>query len=54
MGGIRAEINTRTDELRGEIGNVRGETAELSQRMAKVEGLLQGLRDTTSSKRDIA
>jgi len=40
--------------VRGEIGNVRGETADLRERMARVEGLLEGLRDTIVNQRDIA
>ena len=60
IGNVRTEVNTRTDELRteitgvrGEIGCVRGETADLRERMARVEGLLEGLRDTIGNQRDI-
>ena len=38
----------------GRFGRVRDETADLRQRLARLEGLLEGLRDAISARRDIA
>ena len=38
----------------GRFDRVRDETAGLRQRLARLEGLLEGLRDAISARRDIA
>lgn len=38
----------------GRFDRVRDETANLRQRLARLEGLLEGLRDAISARRDIA
>ena len=65
MGTIRAEMGRQTTSLRSEITSLRSETsgqitalrtdiAELRDRTGKLEGLLEGLRDAISARRDIA
>ena len=44
---IRREIN----EMRGEIKEIRGEVGGLRERMAKLEGLLEGLCEAISGRR---
>ena len=38
-------------ELRGETMEVHSDTGELRQRMAKIEGLLQGLREAIAGRK---
>ena len=60
IGAVRTEVTDETRSVRteitgvlAEISCVRGETADLRERMARVEGLLEGLRDTIGNQRDI-
>ena len=61
IGNVRTEINTAHGRAphrdhgcpwRDRLCR-RGETADLRERMARVEGLLEGLRDTIGNQRDI-
>ena len=47
IGDLRAELNAKIDGIRTEIGNLR-------ERMARIEGLLEGLREAISGRRDTA
>ena len=47
IGDLRAELNAKIDGIRTEIGNLR-------ERMARLEGLLEGLREAISGRRDTA
>lgn len=43
-----------TKDLRNYIAGVRDEISSLRERMARLEGLLQGLREAISGRRDAA
>ena len=51
-------VSGRFDRIRDETNSrferVTSETADLRQRLARLEGLLEGLRDAISARRDIA
>ena len=47
IGDLRAELNAKFDGIRTEIGNLR-------ERMARLEGLLEGLREAISGRRNTA
>ena len=47
IGDLRSEVNGKIDGIRTEIGNLR-------ERMAKLEGLLEGLREAISGRKDAA
>ena len=48
---ILIAIAASNRQLRGEIKDVRGEIAGLRERMAKLEGLLEGLREAISGRK---
>ena len=65
IGDLRAELNAKIDGIRTEIGNLRAELnakidgirteiGNLRERMARLEGLLEGLREAISGRRDTA
>ncbi len=46
IGGLRGEI----DGLRGEVNGLRLEIGDLRERMARLEGLLEGLREAIGGR----
>ena len=44
---LRGEMNN----LRGEMKGIRGEIGRLRERMAKLEGLLEGLREAVTGRK---
>ena len=44
---LRGEMN----EIRGEIKEIHGEIGRLRERMAKLEGLLEGLREAITGRK---
>ena len=55
---IRGEMNALRDEFRGEMSGLRGEMNQLHaefgglrERMAKLEGLLEGLREAITGRK---
>ncbi len=51
IGTLRAEVHREISTLRTEISR---EIADLRERMARLEGLLEGLREAISGRRDAA
>ena len=49
--GVRADFGRRMDKLEERIAAVERGQAELRERMAKLEGLLEGLREAISGRR---
>ncbi len=45
IAGLREDTQTQIAALRGEIAEIRSELAQLRERMAHLEGLLDGLRE---------
>ena len=43
-----------SSEMAGRFERVSGEMADMRERMARVEGLLDGLRDAVTGRRDVA
>ena len=50
----RAEINTLRTDLDKGLAGLREEIGSLRERMARLEGLLEGLREAISGRRDAA
>lgn len=48
---FRGEIKAARDEFRGEINQVHTEVGGLRERMAKLEGLLEGLREAITGRK---
>ena len=48
---LRADLTSTRKELRGDISLLGREVAGLRERMAHMEGLLEGLRDAVAGKR---
>lgn len=48
--GLREETDSKFSGLRGEISLLSKEVAELRERMARMEGLLDGLREAVAGK----
>ena len=48
---ILAAIATSNHQIRGEIREIRSEIGQLRERMAKLEGLLEGLREAISGRK---
>ena len=48
---LRGDIQEQGTELRGDISLLGKEVAGLRERMAHMEGLLEGLRDAVAGKR---
>ena len=48
---LRADLTSTRKELRGDISLLGKEVAGLRERMAHMEGLLEGLRDAVAGKR---
>ena len=46
--GVRADLGRRIDKLEERVAAVERGQAELRERMAKLEGLLEGLREAIS------
>ena len=49
-GELRGHMARQGDGLRGEIAALGTEVGKLRERMARMEGLLEGLREAVSSK----
>lgn len=50
IGGLREDMDGKFSRLRGEISLLSKEVAELRERMARMEGLLDGLREAVTGK----
>lgn len=48
---LKGDVNALRDELKGDINELRGEMNGLRERMAKLEGLLEGLREAITGRR---
>ena len=48
---IRAETKAGHDELRGEMHQIHAEVGGLRERMARLEGLLEGLREAVTGRK---
>ena len=48
---FRGEMKAARDEFRGEINQVHTEVGGLRERMAKLEGLLEGLREAITGRK---
>ena len=48
--GLRQDMQAQMGGLRGEIEGLRGEIAGLRERMAHLEGLLEGLREAITGR----
>ena len=48
---ILIAIAASNQQLRGEMKEIHGEIGRLRERMAKLEGLLEGLREAISGRR---
>ena len=48
---LRSEMKEFREEFRGELNQVHGEIGRLRERMAKIEGLLEGLREAVSGRK---
>ena len=48
---VRNETKALRREFRGELARVHGELGRLRERMAKLEGLLQGLREAVTGRK---
>jgi len=51
IAGLRAEFGKQVAELRTEIAALRAELAALRERMAHMEGLIDGLREAVTHNR---
>ena len=47
---LREEMDKKIAGVRGEIAVLKGEVAKLRERMARMEGLLDGLREAVAGK----
>lgn len=50
IGELREDMDGKVSGLRGEISLLSKEVAELRERMARMEGLLDGLREAVTGK----
>ena len=48
---LRSEMKAFREEFRGELNLVHGEIGRLRERMAKLEGLLEGLREAITGRK---
>ena len=48
---LRGEMKTLRDEFRGETNQIHAEVSGLRERMAKLEGLLEGLREAIAGRK---
>ena len=48
---LRNEMKAFREEFRGELNQVHGEIGRLRERMAKLEGLLEGLREAITGRK---
>ena len=48
---IRAETKAGHDELRGEMNQIHAQVGGLRERMARLEGLLEGLREAIAGRK---
>ena len=51
---VRTEFGRKIDGLQADINSLRDEMGILRERMAKLEGLLEGLREAIAGRRDAA
>ena len=51
MNALRGEMNTLRDQMTDRMNGMQTEIGRLRGRMAKVEGLLEGLREAITGKR---
>ena len=47
---LRQDVRGEIDGLRGEINGLRQEIGDLRERMARLEGLLEGLREAIGGR----
>ncbi len=50
IGGLESRLVARIDGLESQINALRGEIGDLRERMAKLEGLLEGLREAITGR----
>ena len=50
VNGLRGEVGREIDGLRGEVNGLRLEIGDLRERMARLEGLLEGLREAIGGR----
>ena len=50
-GEFRGEMKALRDEFRGEANQIHAEVGGLRERMAKLEGLLEGLREAITGRK---
>ena len=48
---LRSEMKEFREESRGELDQVHGEIGRLRERMARLEGLLEGLREAVAGRK---
>ena len=48
---LRGEMNALRDQMTARMNGVQAEIGRLRERMAKIEGLLEGLREAIAGKR---
>ena len=48
---LRSELRTELNHVRTEIGRLHVEIGQLRERMAKLEGLLEGLREAITGRK---
>ncbi len=48
---LRSELRTESQQLRTELNQVHAEIGQLRERMAKLEGLLEGLREAITGRK---
>ena len=48
---LRCEMKAFHEEIRGELSQVHGEIGRLHERMAKLEGFLEGLREAITGRK---
>ena len=47
------QLRSETNGLRGEMKDIHGEIGRLRERMAKLEGLLEGLREAITGRKAV-
>lgn len=50
IGSLREEMHSEIGSLREEVGGIRAEIVALRERMAHLEGLLEGLREAITRR----
>ena len=49
---LRSDLNGLRDQMNDRIGGIQAEIGRLRERMAKLEGLLEGLREAVTGRKD--